>query len=136
ERRLALRDLHLRGRKAIGLGAALEPAGEEGLARAVLAAHRPEHPVAERDVLPLLVEGLFAPVEPDGEVLEAAGGHRPHPQGGNDLLAEDFGNAAMAAALGAAAVAIPAIAIVRAAAAIPHHPITSVTSHLRRFDRR
>src|SRR5690606_22194990 len=92
QRRLALRDLHLGRRELIALRAALQPAREERLARTVLAAHRLEGPVAERDVAALLVERLGEPVETDREVLEAARRDRAGAQGGHDLLTQGLGN--------------------------------------------
>ena len=87
ERRLGLRDLDLGRGEAAALGPLLEPAGEEGLAAAVLAAHRLERRATTLDPIELLVQGRLEPLEPDGERVEASLGHGAAAEGIDDLLA-------------------------------------------------
>ncbi len=87
QRRLGLGDLHLGGREPPPLGPLLEPAGEERLARAVLAADRLEAGAAPRDGLQFGVEGRLEPLQADGEDVEAPPRHGPPAEGVDDLTA-------------------------------------------------
>src|SRR5262249_48945717 len=87
QRCLGLRDLHLGGGHATPLGALGEPAGEERLAGALLAADRLEHRPAVDDGGQLRVNGGYEPVEADGEDVEPVAGDGAPAQGVDDLAA-------------------------------------------------
>jgi hypothetical protein len=71
-----LGDLHLGHGETSGQGTLLEPSGEEWLARAVFAADRFEARSPAGNGVQLGVHGVHEPVQPDGEDVKAAGGHR------------------------------------------------------------
>ena len=80
QRRLGLGDLDLGGGEARALGPLGEPAGEERLAGAVLAADGLEGRAAPRDRGELVVDRRGEPVEADGEQVEPRCGHGAAPQ--------------------------------------------------------
>ena len=78
QRCLGLGDLHLGGGHAAPLGPLGEPAGEERLARAVLAAHRLEGGPAGRDAVQFFVDGALEPLHADREQVKARAAARCH----------------------------------------------------------
>lgn len=86
EGRFGLRDLDLGRGETAPLGPLDEPAGEEGLPRPVLAASGLETGASGGRAIQLAVDGLLEALEPHGEDIEAATGHRAAPEGVDDLL--------------------------------------------------
>src|SRR5690606_1369684 len=78
-------DLHLGGGEVGPLGPFGQPAGEEGLARAVLAAYRLEHRAAGGDRRQFLCDRGGEPVQADRELVQAGVGDRAAPQRVEDL---------------------------------------------------
>jgi hypothetical protein len=91
QRGLGLADLHLGGREARRLRAVLQPAREEGLAAAVVAAHGLEHPVARGGHREVFVGRALEAVEARRERLDAAARNGSVAQRGDDLTAAGEG---------------------------------------------
>ena len=85
QRGLGLGDLDLGGGHAAPLGPLGQPAGEEGLARAVLTADRLERSAARRDAGQLVVEGSLEPLHADREQVKPGLRHGAAPQRVDDF---------------------------------------------------